>query len=245
MPSEPYSLIIFLLIQKFDEQSLPFQQTRQTLLDLALRLVEVNDLNLLVEFLNVRVLGVLLEVDERLDHLDQVLLLRAFETANAIAELELVAGDGLLDKGLPVVVVDLVKVKLSLNLATAVLDILFVGEELRHDEFNVSSGNLLNFLVLGVAGELIEVESKFHEIRFAFDVVAELFHIMIGLLADDEECNSVVGVDIVEAVDVGGDVFEDEHDVVSAVEVELLVFFNVLGYLLLLLVLLHQLLDVD
>lgn len=61
---------------------------------------------------------------------------------------------------------------------------------------------------------------------------------MVGLFGDDEESDAVVSVEGVEAVDKGSYVFEDEHDVVTSVEVELLESLQGSSYLLLLLVLL-------
>ncbi len=48
---------------------------------------------------------------------------------------------------------------------------------------------------------------------------------MIGLLTDDEERDAMVGIDLEEGVDVWCNVFEDEHDVVSVVQV---IFFILL-----------------
>lgn len=61
---------------------------------------------------------------------------------------------------------------------------------------------------------------------------------MIGFLGDDEESDTVVGVEIIEGVDEWGHVFEDEHDVITSVQVELLVAVQGSSYLFLLLVLL-------
>jgi len=52
---------------------------------------------------------------------------------------------------------------------------------------------------------------------------------VVGLLADYEEGDEMVGVDVVEIEDVGSYVFEDEHDVVTLVKIDLLVSFNRLG----------------
>lgn len=65
---------------------------------------------------------------------------------------------------------------------------------------------------------------------------------MIGLLTDDEESDSVIGIDFEEGVDVGSDVFEDEHDIIPVVEVGSLVILDCLLDLLLFLHLLLQLL---
>ena len=68
---------------------------------------------------------------------------------------------------------------------------------------------------------------------------------MVGLLADDEQGDEVVGVDVVEVEDVWSDVFEDEHDVVSLVKVDLLVSLDCVGDLLSLLVHLLHLLEIN
>jgi hypothetical protein len=65
---------------------------------------------------------------------------------------------------------------------------------------------------------------------------------MIGLLTNDEESNSVIGIDFEEGVHVGSDVFEDEHDIVPMVQVSSLVVLDCLLDLLLFLHLLLQLL---
>lgn len=67
---------------------------------------------------------------------------------------------------------------------------------------------------------------------------------MVGFLADDEKGDQVVGVDVVEVEHVGSDVFEDEHDVVSFVQIDLLVSLNGVGDFLSLLVHLLHLLEV-
>ena len=67
---------------------------------------------------------------------------------------------------------------------------------------------------------------------------------MVGLLADDEERDEMVGVDVVEVEDVGSDVLEYEHDVVPLVQVYLLVSLNCVGDLFSLLVHLLHLLEI-
>ncbi len=49
---------------------------------------------------------------------------------------------------------------------------------------------------------------------------------MVGLLAEDEERDLVVGLDGHEVVNVRGDKFEDKHDIVSLIQVHLLVFLD-------------------
>jgi hypothetical protein len=113
--------------------------------------------------------------------------------------------------------IDLVDIKLSLDFSIAVLDILFVCGYLGHDKFEVGGSDFLNFAVLGIVGELIEVRSDFQEIDLILDVVVELLHIVVGLLADDEQRDSMVGIDFEKGVNVGRHVLEDKHDIVSTV----------------------------
>lgn len=51
---------------------------------------------------------------------------------------------------------------------------------------------------------------------------------MVCLFAEDEQSDAMVGLDVVEVVDVWGDELEDEHDVVPSVQVHLLVSLNCL-----------------
>ena len=52
------------------------------------------------------------------------------------------------------------------------------------------------------------------------------FHLMVSLFAEDEESDLVIGVDVVNAVDVWCYKFEDKHDVVSFIEILFLVLLN-------------------
>ena len=65
---------------------------------------------------------------------------------------------------------------------------------------------------------------NFKIVVFLVDILIKFFHVKVGFFADDEEGDSVVGVEVVEIENVGCHMFEDEHDVVAAVEVGLLVF---------------------
>lgn len=67
---------------------------------------------------------------------------------------------------------------------------------------------------------------------------------MVGLLADNEERDEVVGVDVVEVEDVGSHVFEDKHYVVSLIQVDLLISLDSVGDFLTLLVHLLHLLEI-
>ena len=71
--------------------------------------------------------------------------------------------------------------------------------------------------------ELTKVLVQFHEICSLLYVVMEGLHLVVGLFAEDEQCYLVVGVDVVYAVDVGGHEFEDEHYVVTSVQVQLFI----------------------
>lgn len=48
-------------------------------------------------------------------------------------------------------------------------------------------------------------------------MVVECFHLMVCFFAENEESYLMVGMDVVDAVDVWGHEFEDEHDVVTSV----------------------------
>lgn len=225
------------------DHSFPLQQALQTVLDLALSLAEVNRLDLLVKLLDICI-RVLFEVDQRLNDLDQIPLLTSLEAIDALTQLELVAIDGLLDKGLPVAVVNLLDIELSLHLCAAVLNILLVGEYLSSDELQVSPYDVLNLFVLGICGEFLEVGIEFEEVGLRGDIGKEFLHVMVCLFADDEESDAVIGVDVEKTIDVGRHVFEDEHDVVTLVEVLLFVLFGGKSNPLLLLILLHQFLQI-
>lgn len=140
--------------------------------------------------------------------------------------------------------VDLLKLELPLHVVAAALDVLLVGEELHADDLQVRSREFYELLVLGVAGELAEVGRELEEVDSLLEGSIECLHVVVGLLADDEERDKMVGVDVVEVEDVGSDVFEDEHDVVPLVEVYLLVSLHCVGDLLPLLVHLLHLLEI-
>ena len=81
-------------------------------------------------------------------------------------------------------------------------------------------------MIFGGFGKLAEVRPKFEEISPVFEEVEKSFDFVVGLFGDDEEGDCVVGTDIFEAIDVGSDEFEDEHEIVPFVEVNLLVLLN-------------------
>lgn len=68
---------------------------------------------------------------------------------------------------------------------------------------------------------------------------------MVCLLADDEESDAVIGIDVEEAINIRRHVFEDEHDIVTFVQVLFLVLFSCKGDPLLFFILLHQFLQID
>ncbi len=152
--------------------------------------------------------------------------------------MELIAIDGITHKVLPVVAIDLLDIKLPLHFSRAVLDVFLICANLGQNHLQVSPSNFLNLTVLGTIGELCEVGIEFEYVIPAAYVSIEAFHVVVGLFGDDEEGDAVVGVDVVEGVDEGSDVLEDEHDVVATVQVQLLVTLQGCCYLLLLLVLL-------
>lgn len=226
------------------DHSLPLQQALQAILDLALSLSEVNRLDLLVKLLDICI-RVLFEVDERLDDLDEVPLFTSLEAVDALTQLKLVSVDGLLHEGLPVAVVNFLDVELSLHFCAAILDILLVGEYLSSDELQVPLDDVLNLFVLGICGEFLEVWIKFEEIGLGGDIGKEFLHIVVCLLADDEESDAVIGIDVEEAINIRRHVFEDEHDIVTFVQVLFLVLFCCKSDPLLLFILLHQFLQID
>ena len=67
---------------------------------------------------------------------------------------------------------------------------------------------------------------------------------MVGFLADDKEGDSMIGLDGEEGVDVGSDILEDEHDVVSMIKVDSLVILHCLCNFLLFFVFLQEFLHV-
>ena len=68
---------------------------------------------------------------------------------------------------------------------------------------------------------------------------------MIGLFANDEERDTVISLDVVKVVDVGSDKLEDEHNIVSSVQINLLVSLNRLANLLFFLIFLKKLLHIN
>lgn len=72
-------------------------------------------------------------------------------------------------------------------------------------------------------GELIEVLRQIEYVFLLADVVVELLHFHVGLLADDKHRDPMVGLDVVEVGDEGGNELEDEHNVVPSAEIQLFV----------------------
>lgn len=79
----------------------------------------------------------LLEICERFNDHDQVLLLLSLCLLDGFSQLEFVAADGLLHEGAPVAVVDLLELELPLYVVAAASDVLLVGEELHADDLDV------------------------------------------------------------------------------------------------------------
>lgn len=72
-------------------------------------------------------------------------------------------------------------------------------------------------------GELLEVLWQIKHVFLFADFLVELLHFHVGLLADDEHCDPMVGLDIVEVGDEGGNELEDEHNVVPSPEIQLFI----------------------
>jgi hypothetical protein len=88
--------------------------------------------------------------------------------------------------------------------------------------------------------ELFEVFSQFEKIPLIAHKVHKTLDVMVCFFGQNEEGDSVVGSDIIKIIDVGSHELENEHDVVSLIEVGLLVFLNELHYFFLLLVFYYQ-----
>jgi hypothetical protein len=56
--------------------------------------------------------------------------------------------------------------------------------------------------------------------------VVKGLHLVVGLFAENEKSDFMVGVDFIDAVDIGRDELENEHDIVSLVDILLLVLLN-------------------
>lgn len=67
---------------------------------------------------------------------------------------------------------------------------------------------------------------------------------MVSFFADDKEGDSMIGLDGEEGVDVGSDILEDEHDVVSMIQVNFFIVLHGLCNFLFLFVFLQELLHV-
>jgi hypothetical protein len=114
------------------------------------------------------------------------------------------------------------------------MNVVAVGCHLELDDLDVRLELLFYLLVVEAVGKLGEV-SQFEEVNPLVEQPIELFHVVEGLLGDDEERDVVIGLDLCKFVDVGGDELEDKHDVVASVEVEFLILFEcVINFLLLL-----------
>ena len=154
-----------------------------------------------------------------MDHFEKSCLLRPLNSVKSFSELELIAADGVRDKGFPVFVVDLLNIELLFNFLRAVRDVELVAVYLGKDDVNIGHGGFDEGLVFAAFGKIVEMGSEFHEVCFGFDILMEGLHLMIGLFAEDEERYLVVGFDGHEIVDVGRNKFEDEHDIVSFVKI--------------------------
>lgn len=159
----------------------------------------------------------LLKIGKGFNNHNEILLFVSFHLIDCLSELELVAADSFLHEGSPVAVVDLLQLEFPLDVIAAALNIFLVSRELHADDLKIRCGQLNQLLVFGVIGELTEERRKLEEIRSFLEEFIKCFHVMIGLLADDEEGDEMVGVNVVEVEDIGGDILEDEHDVVALV----------------------------
>lgn len=88
--------------------------------------------------------------------------------------------------------------------------------------------------------ELLEVFSQFEKIPLIADKVHKTLHVMVCFFGQNEESDSMVGSDIIKVINVGSYELENEHDIVSLIEIGLLVFLNELHYFFLLLVFYNQ-----
>ncbi len=100
----------------------------------------VDSLHLLVELFNVGIHRIL-EVKQSFNHFYQISLLGALETINTFTKLELIPTDGFLDEILPVAMINLLDIELPFDFTAAVLNILFVGEDLSHDKVEITFGD--------------------------------------------------------------------------------------------------------
>jgi len=85
---------------------------------------------------------------------------------------------------------------------------------------------------------------KFEKIPLIADKVHKALHIVICFFGQNEESDSVIGSYIIKVVDIGSHKLENEHNVISLIEIDLLVFLNNLHYFFLLLVFFNQILNV-
>ena len=79
----------------------------------------------------------LLEIGQRFDNHDEILLLLSLHLIDCLSQLELIAADGLFYESSPVAVVDLLQLELPLHVVAAAIDVLFVREELHADDLQV------------------------------------------------------------------------------------------------------------
>lgn len=96
-----------------------------------------------------------------------------------------------------------------------------------------------------MGGKLVKIRIEFHEIYFILDVIIKSFHFQVCFFADDEKSNSMISIDIGEVIDIWGDIFEDKHNIISSIQINLLISLYCSFNFLFFLIFLHQLFYVD
>lgn len=197
----------------------------------------------LVETLNISV-TVFPEISECLHNSDQILLALSVYHFQRLPQLIFIRLDCLLYEITPIRIGNILNVKLIPNFFATVLNVLSVRPQLSPDHFQIRVDDFQDGLVLLTLCKFSEVLFQFEEIPLVADQMYKTFHVVVCLFAEYEHSDVMVCSDVQKVGDVGRHEFEDEHDVISFVQVGFLVLLNSLVYFLFFLVLLDQLLHV-
>lgn len=165
-------------------------------------------------------------VDQGLDDLDYIDFFTLAEFLQPFSQLEFVAVDGFLDEFLPFAVVGPFDIELLFDFRVAILNIFFVRIDLSQDDVDIRFDGVEKLLVGMALDELVEIGVYFEEVDLFASKVVELFHVDISLFTHDEQSDPVVGIDVEEVIDVGSHKLEDEHDVVTTIQVKLGISLN-------------------
>jgi hypothetical protein len=163
-------------------------------------------------------------VYQSLDDFDYIDFFTFAQFFESFSQLKFVAVNGFLNKLLPFVVVSPLDIEFLFDFCIAILNIFFVGIDLSQYYVNIRFDCIEKFFIGMALDELVEIRVYFKEVNLFASKVVELFHVDIGLFANNEQSDSVVGIDVEEIIDVWSHKLKDEHNIVTAIQVKFGIF---------------------